>query len=117
MVSALVLAVTIVSFTIVVPTGRHEEFLNALRSFKGPTEVAPGCFRCRILQDMDNQQLLTYSEEWRTEKELEDHIRSARYQQLLVIIDQSVAKPEIRYQSVNKTDGLERIEALRLQGN
>jgi len=117
MVSALFLAVTIVSYTIVVPTGRKEEFLNALRSFKGPTEVAPGCIRCRILQDMDNQQLLTYSEEWRTDKNLEDHIRSARYHQLLVIVDQSVAKPEIRYQSVTKTNGLERIEALRLQGD
>ncbi len=114
MVSALFLAVTIVSFTIVVPTGRHEEFLNSLRSFKGPTEVAPGCIRCRILQDMDDHQLLTYSEEWRTDKELQDHVRSARYRQLLVIIDQSMARPEIYYHTVTKTKGLEIIEALRM---
>ncbi len=82
--------------------------------FKGSTEVSPGFIRCRILQDMDNQQLLTYSEEWRTDKDLEEHIRSARYRQLLVIIDQSIAKPEICYYTVTKTKGLEKIEALRM---
>lgn len=101
------------TYKLVAPAGQEDEILGALRIFKGPTEARRGCLACAISQDDDDPGVITYLEEWQTEKALEIHIRSDHYQQLLYIIEMSARAPEISFRIARKTKGIEFIEALR----
>ncbi len=56
----------IASLRLVVPWRRKAEVLEALRSLRGPTSAQPGCVDCRILEDVDDETLVIYIEEWGT---------------------------------------------------
>ena len=92
---------------IVAPDEKRSEALEVLRSLKEPTEVSKGCLGCRILQDIDDQYALTCLEYWETLEDLEQHIRSERFRQLLPYIDLSVEPPEVKFDSVDKIHGIE----------
>lgn len=101
------------TYKLVAPSGREDEIIEALRIFKGPTEVWPECRLCAISQDADDPCLITYLEEWLTEEALEKHIRSDRYPQLLYIVEISAAEPEIQFSTTTEIKDLEFVEALR----
>ena len=77
------------------------------------TSAQPGCVDCRILEDVDDETLVIYIEEWGTREHLERHIRSDRYTRLLEIIERSDEQPDIRYDTVSQHQGIELIEAVR----
>ena len=54
------------SFRIVAPEDKRREILDVLLCLKGPTEVATGCRACRILQDVEDDHVLTYLVQWDT---------------------------------------------------
>jgi quinol monooxygenase YgiN len=99
---------------IVLPNKRRKEILEALRRFKQSTEKSYGCIRCHLTQDVDKRNTITYSEEWQSREDLERHIRSPQYRQLLEIIELSAQEPEITFQTIAKTEGLEVVEAIRI---
>ena len=57
-----------------------------------------------------------YVEMWREAAQLETHIRSRAYQQLLALMDTAAARPELRFNFVAETRGLGWVEQLRLGG-
>jgi len=95
------------SFRIVAPEGNREEILDVLLCLKGPTEVAIGCRACRILQDVEDDHVLTYFVQWDEQKKLEEHLRSERFRRLLPYIEMSVEPPEINFSTIDKTQGVE----------
>jgi quinol monooxygenase YgiN len=102
-------------YKIVAPAKQKEAILESLRSFMGPTEVKPGCVRCGISQDVEDPYLIVYTEEWQNEAQLENHIRSPRYPQLLTIIDLSASEPEVKFYTTTEIKGMEYIESIRLK--
>ena len=103
------------TYKIVAPAGQKENILECLSSFMGPTEVKAGCMRCSISQELEYPDVIIYTEEWLTERHLENHISSPRYLQLLTIIDLSAAEPEVRFQTTTEIKGMEYIESIRLK--
>jgi len=95
-----------------IATAPHErdKILEILRSVKGPTEVQPGCLGCCIYQDLQNEKTINYEEVWQSEENLENHIRSALYRNILAIIDMSAEPPSITFHTVLNTTGIELIE-------
>ena len=47
------------SLRIVPPAEKRLELRNVMRALIGPTEVAKGCFECRVLQDAEDDGGLT----------------------------------------------------------
>lgn len=92
---------------LVAPAERRSEILDVLHSLKGPTEVTSGCRVCRIMQDADNEAVLTYNVRWDTREELEDHFRSERFRRLLPYIDMSVEAPEVEVIELERVGGIE----------
>ena len=101
-------------YKIVASAGQKEAILESLRSFMGPTEVKSGCVRCSLSQDVDEPDCIIYTEEWQTDADLANHVRSPRYLQLLAIIDLSVSEPEVKFYTTTEIKGMEYIEAIRL---
>jgi quinol monooxygenase YgiN len=93
---------------------RLEEIVQAFWSIIGPTRVEPGCLTCGLFQEVGNPEAFHYQEEWLTAEDLERHMRSARYERLLAIMEAAAEPPRIQYCSVEKTRGLEYVETIRL---
>jgi quinol monooxygenase YgiN len=100
---------------VTVPADRRNEVLDLLRSVIEPTQVEPGCLSCRLYQDLENEEGLLFEEEWKTQADLDRHIRSDRYLKILAAIDMSSKPPEIRFNTIARTKGIEAIRAARFK--
>jgi quinol monooxygenase YgiN len=106
----------IVTLSIAIPPGWREEILRVFWSLLGPLRVEPGCLGCGIYQEVGNADVLLYVEEWETQEHLERHVRSARYERLLGVMEAAAKPPQLRYHVVCGVKGLEYLEAVRLGG-
>ena len=52
-------------------------------------------------------------EVWRTEEDLEVHIRSDEYLNLLLVLEMALKQPEIRFDTISSSTGIETIEKAR----
>ena len=95
------------SVRVLAPPERRTEVLDVLRSLKGPTEGAKGCRECRVMQDAEDANILTYYVRWDTQESLEEHIRSDRFRRLLPYIEMSVVTPEVDVSNVEHLGGIE----------
>ncbi len=95
------------SFRIVAPPRKREEILEVLLCLKGPTEVTRGCRSCRVLQDADHHDALTYLVQWESEEEVESHLRSERFRRLLPYIEMSVEPPQVDFSTIDQVRGIE----------
>ena len=97
----------------VAPEDKRQEIVRTLRSLLEPTQVEPGCVTCHFYQDVQDENVLNYVEEWCSQEDLERHLRSDQYRKLLAVIDAAAEPPEIRFDTVSQTRGIETIEAAR----
>ena len=104
----------LVTLSIAVPGGRREEIVEVFWSLMGPVRVKAGCLACELYQAIGNEDVLVYVEEWETPEQLERHMRSARYERLLAVMEASAQPPLLRYHVVSAVKGLEYVEAIRL---
>jgi quinol monooxygenase YgiN len=103
----------IVTSRINVPRGQRNIFLDAARRVVGPTVVQPGCISCRLYQDVNDSDAVLLVEEWETRKELEQHLKSDQYRVVLSLLDMSEKPPEFKLCTIQKSEGLEALEAIR----
>jgi quinol monooxygenase YgiN len=99
---------------IAVPPGCKEEIIRAFWPLLGPMRVEPGCLGCGLYDEIANTEVLYYVEEWDTSEQLERHMRSARYERLLALMETSAQPPILRYYVIAGVKGLEYLEAIRL---
>jgi quinol monooxygenase YgiN len=100
------------SLRIVAPAAKRSEVLEVLRALKGPTEVSKGCRVCRILQDAEDVDVLTYLVQWETRQDLEEHLRSERFRRLLPYIEMSVEPPDFEMSDFDRLGGIEFLVAV-----
>ena len=104
----------LVTLRLVVPNGRQDEIVDVFWLLRGPVRAEPGCRLCGLFQDLGHDGVLVYAEVWETQEQLERHLRSARYERVLALMEASAEPPVLRYQWVACTRGLEYLEAVRL---
>ena len=92
---------------------KQKEITRLLRSLIGPTRVETGCISCRLYGEVDNPSSVTWMEEWRTENDLKRHLRSPQYRKILIALDMADAEPEVRFDTVVETAGMQLIAEAR----
>ena len=102
-----------VSLKVQLPAKRREEALRIVNSLLGPTSAAPGCANCGFYTDAQDENILCYVEDWRTEEDLQRHIRSDDYRKFLALIDLSGEPPELEFHIVSETFGIEYLSRVR----
>jgi quinol monooxygenase YgiN len=102
--------------TIVAAADKRDEMLKSMRATIGPTRVEEGCIDCRVLIDALDPNLLTLIQIWDTRADLSRHVRSDRYRTVLAIMDSSVERPEVVFDTISEREGLEAVEKLRKPG-
>lgn len=100
------------SFRLVAPENKREEYLAVLARLKGPTEGLAECRACRVLQDVDDKNVFTYVVRWETQEDLEEHLRSERFRQLLPYIEMSTEPPEVDFSTIDQIRGIEFLVAV-----
>ena len=93
----------------------QEEAVKILHLLTGPTQVQPGCLACEVFQQEPTRKPLRvcFLEKWETQERLERHIRSEDFRKVLAVMDLACEPPEIEFDTISQTQGMELIQALR----
>jgi len=92
----------------------RDDALAILCSMAERTRVEAGCITCRIYQDVQEDHSIMLDEIWKNEEDLNRHLRSDEYRNVLFVMEMSVKKPEIRFETIMSTSGMEIIEKARM---
>jgi quinol monooxygenase YgiN len=103
----------VASVKIVVSPDKRQKVVNLLRPIIEPTLVQPGCLSCRIYQDVNDEDILTYEEIWHDQEKLDRHIRSESYENILAAMDLASRPPKIHFNTIAHSGGVEVIYAAR----
>ena len=91
----------------------EEQAVRVMLPMLGPTRAEPGCVSCDLYQSLEDDRRLTLLGRWESLADLQRHIQSDHYRQVLSWIEMSNEAPEIRFDTVSNSHGLEMIEAFR----
>jgi quinol monooxygenase YgiN len=96
-----------------IPLQKRGEALKILKSMVAGNKAQPDCVFCRICEDALEDSVLQFEEMWRSEGELERHLRSDRYHMVLLVMEMALKQPEIRFDTISSSTGIETIEKAR----
>jgi quinol monooxygenase YgiN len=96
-----------------IPRQKRGEALKILKSIVEGNRILPGCLRCRIYEDIQEDDVIMYEEMWRSEEELENHLRSDEYRKVLLVMEMALYRPEIGFNTLSSSTGIEVIEKAR----
>jgi quinol monooxygenase YgiN len=103
----------IASIRMMVSPQKRGEMLRILRSTAEGDRVLPGCLNCRIYEDLQEDNVIMFEEMWKSEEELDEHLRSAEYRKVLLALEMALQHPEVCFTRVLSTSGIETIEKAR----
>ena len=92
---------------------KASEALEILRPMSERIRVESGCISCRIYRDVQEEHAIMIEELWRSQEELERHLRSSDYRNVLLVVEMAELPPEIRFSAISQSSGIETIEKAR----
>ena len=87
--------------------------LEILQSLQGPTRAQRGCTDYVVYQEEGADSAVVLVERWESDAALQSHLRSDAYRSVLSAVELSGRPPEIRFEHVTGTEGIELIERAR----
>jgi quinol monooxygenase YgiN len=95
-----------------VRSGEREELLQVIRRMLEPTRIEQGCLSFHFYQDVEDGNAFTFLEEWESTGDLESHMRTESFRELLAVMDLLIEPPKLSVHRVSHTAGIEFIEAV-----
>ena len=90
-----------------------DEALQILRAIVERTRAETGCIGCSVYHDTENENLIVFEEKWMSDGDLQRHLRSEDYQKVLLLMEMAITQPEIRFDTITSSGGVEIIEEAR----
>jgi len=100
----------LVTLKMIVRPERRRDLLETMRGMLEPTRVEKGCLSYRFYEDVENRNTFVLLEEWATQEDIERHIRTDNHRRLLTLIDLLSEQPELWFNTVSHTAGMDLIE-------
>ena len=100
----------LVTLKMIVQPEKRRDLLETIRGMLEPARVERGCLNYRLYEDVENRNAFVLMEEWATQEDLERHISKDNQRRLLTLMDLLSEKPELRFNTVLHTAGMELIE-------
>ena len=91
--------------------------LDAFRCLMGPTRLEPGCLRCLVWEEIEDDTTLHYAEEWATEADMRRRVQSDRFTSLLAVMEAAAEPPQVQFDFVTITRGLDYVAEVRHLGS
>jgi quinol monooxygenase YgiN len=92
--------------------GRSAALIQALRSVRANRQLEGVCQDAHVTSDVDDGDVVWYSEEWPGIAEFEQHVRSHSFARLLAVVETAARPPVIECRMVSETRGLEYLAAV-----
>jgi quinol monooxygenase YgiN len=89
---------------------QRPRILEILRSVQGPVLAEPGCRGFEILEEQAPGAAIVLVERWDSPAALQAHLRSDHYRRILGACELSTGPPQIRFDHVSATEGIELVE-------
>ena len=104
-----------VSFTVQLSTSSatREALEFGLRTVVAETLTQAGCLECRLLTDLLDPTEVVLVEEWRTEEDFHNYVRSATFLKLLGCVDLGESPPVFEIRTSQQTRGIEYLQKVR----
>jgi quinol monooxygenase YgiN len=96
-----------------IPVQKRGEALKILKSMVARNQAQPDCVFCRVCEDALEDNVLQFEQMWKSEEEFERHLRSDQYHKVLLVLEMALKQPEIRFDTISDSTGIETIEKAR----
>ena len=96
-----------------VPVEKRREVLQTIKAILGPIRRERGCITCNCYVDVEDEGVFIIEQEWKTREDLDSHLRSDHFSVLNGAMKLLRAEPDIRFNTIASTAGLEAIIAAR----
>jgi len=98
---------------LLIPANKVNEALMILDSVIELTRLEEGCISCRLYRDLQEEGALMLEEIWSSQNDLERHLRTAKFHTVLLVVEMATEYPEIRFDVIAHTTGMETIQRIR----
>ena len=95
------------------PSNRLQEAMGILGPMVEQTRMERGCLGCHLHRDVFEENVFVFEEWWAGEEDMERHLRSPEYRDLLLVMEMARVPPEVSFDRVSTSTGLETIEKAR----
>jgi quinol monooxygenase YgiN len=95
------------------PFERLSEALGILGPLAERIRVEPGCLSCHLYQDVQDEHILMFEGIWRSGADMERHLGSHEYRDMLLVMEMALEPPEVRFDTVSGSTGFETIHRAR----
>jgi quinol monooxygenase YgiN len=96
-----------------IPPQEMAQVLEILRPVVELSRDDLGCLWSHVYRDVQEENVFMLEEVWNTEDALEHHIRSKEYYNMLLVLELALKRPEIRFDTISSSAGIETIEKAR----
>ena len=100
-----------------IPLEKQSEALEILGSMIEQTQFEPGCVSCRLYRGVEDACAIMLEELWMNDEDAQHHLRSDKYHKVLLVIEMATEPPEIRFDIIAHSSGVETIERARIKNN
>ena len=98
-----------------IPLNKQSEALEILEMVKVRTQFEPGCISTRLYLGVDEARAIMIEELWTSEEDILHHLRSEEYRRVLLVVEMAEERPEIRFDTIRHSSGVETIEKARIR--
>lgn len=89
---------------------KRSALLETMRGMLEPARVERGCLSYRLYEDVEDRNTFVLVEEWKTQNDLESHIRTDNQRRLMALLDLLSEQPQLRFNTISHTAGMDLIE-------
>jgi len=89
------------------------EALRILRSVAEVSRVQPGCLSCQVYRNGEEDNIVMFEQLWSSEADMERHLQSDEYRRVLLVLEMAIKQPEIRFDTISSSSGIETVERAR----
>ena len=96
-----------------IPPKRRREVIEILSSLAERSRFEAGCIGTRVCQDVEVESAILIDQLWKSGEDLERYLRSEEYRKMLLVVEMALEPPEIRFDEISRSSGVETIEKAR----
>lgn len=101
------------SIKLTAPPVKRKEILQTVKAILGPIRLEKGCVDCHCYVDIEAENSIYIKEVWESSDDLDAHVRSVHFGILLGAMKLLNEEPEIRFNSIISSTGVEELKKLK----
>ena len=99
-----------------IPMNKQSEALEILGGVSAQVQFDPNCISSRLYRGVEEMRAIMVEELWQSREDIMHHLQSDAYRRVLLVIEMAEEPPEIRFDTIADSSGVEIIENARIQG-